>query len=200
MSVDFVTTYSQLISLSPDAEASTFYSTEDYLKLLTLGPSLPALNYPLPSGTHQEAQETTISIQFKSIKPPFRFTSTLTGVSPALSIYKIKCELVEEIDALKQAGAQPSNLKFMVKSKVLTDTTTANVLGDGAVVTVMVSQPVPSDKIEATAESTESKEPEIEAPKVVTERTWNEIETLLCSDLGPESAQAAVAKWKQVAL
>lgn len=198
MSLDFVTTYSQLINLSPDAPASKFYSTEDYAKLVTLGPSLPALNYPLPSGAQKAAQGSTISIQFKSIKPPFKFTTTLGQIRTSLSIYNIKSQLIQEVDALREAGAQPSNLKFMVKSKVLTDTTTASMIGDGSIITVMVSQPAQSQKVEAASElNAACTEPELEATEVVSDRTWREIETLLCADLRPETAQAVISKWKQ---
>ncbi|RKP31831.1 hypothetical protein METBISCDRAFT_26308 [Metschnikowia bicuspidata] len=195
MSIDFVKTYSQLISLSPDAPVEKFYSTADYHRLLTLGPSLPTLSYPLPSMEGKNAQESTTTIKLRSIKPPFKFSTELKGISTSLSIYKLKSQLVEDIDVLRNAGASPSNLKFIVKSKIVTDTTTVGLLCEDVFITVMVSQPLLDVKTDGVAP-----EPEIQAPKVITAETWREIEGLLVADLGQDGARAAISAWKQTPL
>lgn len=198
MSLDFARTYSQLISLSPDAPANSFYSTDEYSKLLTLGPSLPNYSFPLPTSRDSEASESTTHVQFKSIKPPFKFATELKNVSTSLSIYKLKCQLIEEEQVLSQAGASPTNLKFMVKSKILTDTTTVGLLGDVISITVMVSQPIVKKASLPVLATEEVAQPAADTPKDISNQTWTDIESLLTSDLGEEAARATISKWKSM--
>lgn len=197
MSLDFARTYSQLISLSPDAPANAFYSTDEYYKLLTLGPSLPNYSYPLPTSKNEEATESTTCVKLKSIKPPFKFTTDLKNVSTSLSIYKLKCQLIEAELVLSLAGAGPTNLKFMVKSKILTDTTTVGLLGDDISITVMVSQPV-VEKASVPDVAEQVMTPVAEVPKSISNQTWSDIESLLESELGAEAAKSTISKWKAI--
>lgn len=196
MSLDFVNTYSQLINLSADADSSTFYSTEDYRKLQTLGPSLPTLSYPFPSAEANLVGESTIDVKLKSIRPPFKFTTELKAIPGSLSIYKLKNQLIDEVVSLKEAGICASNLKFMIKSKILTDTTTIGLLGDEVSITVMITQPSPND----TSKLLSDPEPELEAPKSISKGAWDKIESVISADLGPEAAKIAVSKFKQVSI
>lgn len=200
MSLDFVRTYAQLISLSPDAPAESFYSTEEYHKLQTLGPTLPVISHPLPTHKVATESEATISVKLKSIKPPFKFSRELLGVSTTLSIYKLKCQLIDEESLLKQAGAGPEHLKFMVKSKILTDTTTMGLFGDELSITVVVTQPKSLPKETEQILPSDEMDPEADVPKIISPKTWDEIESLVASDLGSEAARATIAKWKSVTL
>lgn len=200
MSLDFARTYFQLINLSPDAPASSFYSTDEYSKLLTLGPSLPNYSYPLPTSKTAETSESTINVKLKSIKPPFKFSTELKNVSTSLSIYKLKCQLIEEEQVLSLAGAGPTNLKFMVKSKILTDTTTVGLLGDDISITVMVSQPVVEKASTPVVATEQVSKPVAETSRSISSQTWSGIESLLTSDLGAEGAKATISKWKSVSL
>lgn len=197
MSLDFVKTYAQLIRLSPEAPPDKFYSTDDYRKLQTLGPSLPALPYPLPVDQGTVTDESTTTLKLKSIRPPYKFSVELAMVSASLSIYKVKCQLIEEVEVLRVAAVKPSNLKFMARSKILTDTTTVGMLGDHVSITVMVSNPASQD-VTSVASEAAGLEPEL--PRVVSNQTWDQIEALLVPDLGREKAKSAVAKWKATTL
>lgn len=189
----FFNTYAQLVLLAPAAPADSFYSTEDYSKLQSLGPSLPKLPYPVPAAEAKGASDASVSVALKSIRPPYKF-STLLTVSLSDSVYKVKSELVESVEALKAAGASPANLKFMIKSKVLTDTTAISSLteGEDLAITVMVAAPT------ASATSPADPEPEIASAPTVAPATWAKIGDLLAADIGEEAANAALAKFRTV--
>lgn len=189
----FFSTYAQFIALAPDAPADTFYGTEDYSKLESLGPTLPKLPYPLPQlSAESTASEKSVTINVKSIKPPFKFATQLTGVPVGQSVYKVKTQLVEEVDVLRNAGATAGDLKIMIKAKVVSDSTVlSSLVSDDSdlTFTVMVSAPAkPKD------------EPPVEAPvaRTVSNSTWQKIHELLAADLGAEDARAALERFKSV--
>lgn len=189
MSLSFFNTYAQRISLASDAPQDAFYSTDEYSRLDTLGPSFPRLPYALPRATPASVEHDSVDIVLKSIKPPFKFTTTLQAVPESTSVYRIKTQLVASVAVLADAGAQPADLKFMVKSKVLSDATQlAAVPRDGPLaITVMVTPPVAPAKRAVLPE----------AP-LVAPATWEKIYTLLAGDLGAEAAKDALAKFKAV--
>lgn len=190
----FFSTYAQLIQLESPAPADAFFTTEDYHKIDSLGPTLPKLPYDLPAAnTDTSSNDDVVTVNVKSIKPPFKFATLLNGVPLSSSIYKIKTRLVDEVDALKSAGAAAGDLKVMVKAKVVADSTLllALVVGDADIsFTVLVSAP-----------KAKSVEPAVEAPAEkasVSAATWLKILDLLAADLGDDAAQAALAKFKTV--
>ncbi|KAF3989290.1 hypothetical protein FT663_02837 [Candidozyma haemuli var. vulneris] len=195
----FFTTYSQLIRLSTDAAPETFYSTDDYHKLTSLGPSLPQVPAGFPKLAKTTAGETT-KLNFKSIKPPFKFAASL-DVPLESTVFNIKNELVETVATLKEAGATASNLKLMLKAKVLTDSTQIGSVAkanEELAITVMVSPPTASPEKAspaATPSATEDPDEAVLEP-VVTEATWAKIGSFLALDIGSERAQKAVAQFK----
>lgn len=204
MSVEFCKTYSQLISLSSDASSGSFYSTEDYNKLGSLGPTLPKLEYGFPKTKNTGSADAAIDIQLKSIRPPYKFSTKLEAVLVSQTVYKVKDLLISSVDTLKLAGVSPSNLKFMIKSKVLTDTTSiASLVQEGTElsITVMVSAPVnptPSEtKIPEIANSAES-DPSESVPLSLSAETWAKIGTLLVADVGAENGAIFLEKFKAV--
>lgn len=188
----FFNAYAQLIALAPDAPSDTFYGTEDYNKLESLGPTLPKLPYLLPLTAVESKNEDLVTVNVKSIKPPFKFATLLAGVSLGQSIYKIKTTLVEVEDILKNAGVSPGDLKFMIKAKVVSDSTLLSSLvsGDSDIsLTVLVSTPT----------NAKSVEPPVDSPKeasTVSAATWVKIYELLAADLGTEDAKSALEKFK----
>lgn len=197
----FFSTYAQLIRLLSDAAPETFHSTEDYHKLTSLGPSLPQLPRGFPKATKAAGESTKLN--FKSIKPPFKFTASL-DVPLELTVFNIKSELVESVDTLKNAGAVPTNLKLMLKAKVLTDSTQISSVAkanEELAITVMVSPPTtstesksPEQPVPASSASEDPDEAVLEP--VVTEATWTKIGLLLALDIGAERAQKAVELFK----
>lgn len=188
----FFSTYAQLLKLAPDAPADSFYGTDDYYKIETLGPTLPKFPYPFPAQSEGKSEsEDVVTINVKSIKPPFKFSTLLHGILLSQSIYKVKTKLVEEVDVLKNAGVSPGDLKVMIKAKVVSDATVLSSLisGDSDIsFTVMVSAPKPK-----------SVEPAVEAPKeaaTVSVASWLKIQDILAGDLGADAARAALEKFK----
>lgn len=192
----FFSTYAQLIQLETDAAPDSFYGTEDYHKIDSLGPTLPKLSWALPLPEAQDsATEDIVTVSVKSIKPQYKF-STLLGVPLNSTIYKVKTRLVEEIEVLKNGNVAPSDLKVMVKAKVVADSTVLSSLTSGDIsFTVLVSAP----KKEATpAPAATSDDPVSDLPlKTISEATWQKIHELLLVDLGSD-AQAVLEKFKSV--
>ncbi|QBM91119.1 Cell-cycle control medial ring component [Metschnikowia aff. pulcherrima] len=203
MSVEFCRTYSQLINLSPDAAADSFYSTEDYNKLGSLGPTLPRLEYAFPKGTNSSSADASVSIQLKSIRPPYKFSTSLDNVQVSQSVYKVKELLISAVDTLSLAGVTPSNLKFMIKSKVLTDTTSISSLvqeGTAISITVMVSAPAAPAKPSKTTDLTSdiSADPSESVPLSLSAETWAKIQDVLVADVGAENGAIYLEKFKSV--
>ncbi|OBA21837.1 hypothetical protein METBIDRAFT_10763 [Metschnikowia bicuspidata var. bicuspidata NRRL YB-4993] len=195
MSVEFCKTYSQLIGLSPDAPASAFHSTENYNQLGSLGPSLPKVEHAFPKTRTPALQDAAVDIHLRSIRPPYKFSTTLQSVHSSQSVYKVKSLLVSAVDALQQAGVTPSNLKFMIKSKVLTDSTSISSLvpdGTELSITVMVSAPS-ADKSPEPAAGSDADPPAISAG------TWGKIHDLLVAEVGAENGQRILGKFRSVA-
>lgn len=193
----FFSTYAQLIALAPDAPADTFYGTDEYNKIDTLGPSLPRLPHLFPQQKGDNSDnEDVVTIKVKSIKPPFTFSTVLHGIPLSYSIYKIKTKLVEEMDVLKNAGASPGDLKLMIKAKVVSDATVLSSLNSvGAEInfTVMVSAPKPKkvDAVDAVDLA------EVPKEATISVASWVKIGDILEGDLGAEAAKVALEKFKK---
>lgn len=187
----FFRTYSQLIALSENAPADSFYGTEDYARLETLGPSLPKLRFPLPPSQETSSLENeVILVNVKSIKPPFKFSVLLSGVLLSQSVFKVKSQLVQEVPVLKDAGASPANIKLMVKAKVLTDSTPLSAVAAGSEEISIIAMVSPPEKPAEVSSSASESKPSI------SENTWNLIHELLCKDLGEELAQSTIKRFK----
>lgn len=191
----FFSTYAQLISLSSDVSQESFYGTEDYAKLESLGPSLPKLAFPLPQakdGTEEKME--TVPVAIKSIKPPIKLAVSLNGVTPSQSIYKIKTQLVEDVPDLKNAGVSPANIKLMIKGKVLTDSTLISAVSanhEELSMIAMVSAPSKS------GEKQEEQPVAAETPsREVRSATWSKIYDLLVGDLGEDLAESTLKRFK----
>lgn len=190
----FFSTYAQLINLAPDVPSDAFYGTDDYNKIDTLGPSLPKLPYVFPQASDAISEnEDVVTVNVKSIKPPFKFSTLLNGIPLGYSIYKVKTKLVEDVDVLKNAGSTPGDLKVMIKAKVVSDATVLSSLisGDAEIsFTVMVSAPKPKavDPAEEVPVANEN--------ATVSVASWQKIYDILVADLGDVEAKAALEKFR----
>lgn len=165
MSKDFFTAYAQLIALLPNRDAP-------HSPVASLGPLLPKLAAPMPG----EKPKKTKDVAFRSIKPPYKFTHSVS-VNESTTVFALKQRLVEDVAALATDNIPASNIKFMLKAKVLADTTP--VLAIEGAVTVMVTKP----------------EVKVEEPRGITEATWSKIEELLARDVG-DAAAGIVEKFR----
>ncbi|EMG46309.1 hypothetical protein SBY92_002512 [Candida maltosa Xu316] len=190
----FIDTYQQLMQLSKNESLDKFNSTQDYNNLESLGPSLPKFTYKFPVGTSQSTSESTINLKFKSIKPPFKFQTELVNVSTGSTIYKVKVKLIESLDVLNTAGVDVKDLKFMVKSKVVQDSTVLSTLipenEEELSFNCMVSAPTKKQ------EPTET-DPESEV-FTISNNSWDKIYDIILQDIqDPTKAKELLAKFKQ---
>lgn len=181
---NFVDTYIQLLELADKANSDTFYSTSEYGKLASLGPTLPKFKYALPGKVGVD--EALLEVTFKSIKPPHKFTEVLQ-VSKLATVYAVKGQLINQLGLPIEAG----NIKLLLKSKVLQDTASLEGVAEGSMVSVMISAAVKAvEHVEVE---------EIEDPKlIISESTWDKIKILLEGDLGP-GAEEVLVKFKLAA-
>ncbi|KAI5956551.1 hypothetical protein KGF54_001026 [Candida jiufengensis] len=200
----FVKTYVELMELSKNAPFDQFYSTHDYNKLSSLGPSLPKFKYNFPTTSTDQSftDETPKIAKFKSIKPPFKFSTELK-VSPNESIYKIKSNLIESIETLKSSNIKPRDLKLMVKSKVAQDSATLSTLiGDNQEISFnCVISNIPSTTTTKEPEPvipTSNDDPEVEQPFALSSTAWSKIYEIILKDINdPAKAKALVHKFQQ---
>lgn len=192
----FVSTFLQLINLSADAPSNTFLSTDDYNKLESLGPSLPKIKASLPKGGEDDqASNKAVTLNFKSIKPPYKFSTQLSDVPLTHSIYKVKTDLIDSVSNLKDTNVSTTDLKLMIKGKVIQDSTILSSVPsvtDGLTFMVMVSTPISNSQPEA---STPVKEPSkdlddsVSVPNPdegkleISPSTWNKLHQVLLNDL-----------------
>ena len=134
----FIDTYLELMKLSKNEPLDKFNSTQDYNKLESLGPSLPKFTYKFPTPEGKSEQVSTVTLKFKSIKPPYKFLTELSEIPSNYTIYKVKVKLIQTVDTLK--GLTPADLKLLVKSKVVQDSAVVSTLDDTSF-NCMVSAP-----------------------------------------------------------
>lgn len=134
----FIDTYLELMKLSKNEPLDKFNSTQDYNKLESLGPSLPKFTYKFPTPEGKSEQVSTVTLKFKSIKPPYKFLTELSEIPSNYTIYKVKVKLIQTVDTLK--GLTPADLKLLVKSKVVQDSAVVSKLDDTSF-NCMVSAP-----------------------------------------------------------
>ena len=104
----------------------------------SLGPSLPKFTYKFPTPEGKSEQVSTVTLKFKSIKPPYKFLTELSEIPSNYTIYKVKVKLIQTVDTLK--GLTPADLKLLVKSKVVQDSAVVSTLDDTSF-NCMVSAP-----------------------------------------------------------
>ncbi|GMM34124.1 hypothetical protein DASC09_014490 [Saccharomycopsis crataegensis] len=148
----------------------------------------------------------TFTLKFKSIKPPYKFSTEFTSDSTN-TIYQIKEQLIAKIKTQdeKLSGLVTSQLKFMVKSKVPNDSVQLKDI-DGvknAEISFMVmvgKAPVkpeePSTVVPITS-STSTPLNQQSAGLELTEKSWSNIYKVLAEELGEQNAQLAVEKLKK---
>lgn len=134
----FIDTYLELMKLSKNEPLDKFNSTQDYNKLESLGPSLTKFTYKFPTPEGKSEQVSTVTLKFKSIKPPYKFLTELSEIPSNYTIYKVKVKLIQTVDTLK--GLTPADLKLLVKSKVVQDSAVVSTLDDTSF-NCMVSAP-----------------------------------------------------------
>ncbi|KAL7662611.1 Ubiquitin-like domain-containing protein [[Candida] zeylanoides] len=204
----FPRAYLELIALSDDAPADRFFSTADYGKVETLGPSLPPIKLPLPAASARAASR-RLTVACKSIKPPYKFSTTLADVPDTRAVFELKADLVAAVEALRDAA--PADLKLLLKGKVLQDTATLASVATGSELSLMcvVSRPAPAAAAAdpaaadpaaadpAAADPAAAAAPAAAPPSsAVRDATWAQIESLLAADVGDAPASAAVKKFK----
>ncbi|EGW31981.1 uncharacterized protein SPAPADRAFT_61094 [Spathaspora passalidarum NRRL Y-27907] len=219
----FVNTYLDFLSLSKDASPDQFNSTQDYDKIESLGPSLPPYKYKFPKVV-SATSERTLTLKFKSIKPPFKFTSELHDIPESFTIHRVKEALIKAQDVLNQAGAKPDNLKLMLKSKVVQDSSTLGDVSpeDEVSFNCMVSAPIATTKPEeptnvtsagtvassgATSSTTTTPSSTHSTTTTTTKEldgispeAWQQIYSVLLQDLNDQQkAQDILSKFKQLA-
>lgn len=185
----FTSTFLQLINLSNNASPDTFYSTDSYNKLASLGPTLPEIKAPFPQ-FDEAATGGAVKITFKSIKPPYKFSTEVEKVPLSNSIYKIKSDLIESLPELKLAAVEPTDLKFMIKGKVIQDSSILSAvpnLTENVSFMVMVSAPKPKEQTPAPAELDDIVSVPDATKAVVSQLTWKKIHDLLKQDLGDQA-------------
>ncbi|CAK7896945.1 ubiquitin-like protein Mdy2p [[Candida] anglica] len=198
----FASAFLELISLSEDAGANEFYSTTEYGKLASLGPTLPKLKAVLPKkGAETSVAETrSFKLSFKSIKPPFKFSTQLVNVPETHTVYKVKSDLVEALPLLKDAGVTASDIKMLVKGKVIPDTSALSIVAVAASDEIsfmcMVSPPKPQEvnTVEATPSTLDDPEtvsPAAFSPGTIPQGTWTKLKAVLVEDLGSANAEIA---------
>lgn len=189
----FVSNYLQLVSLSNDADSSAFNRTGDYTTLESLGPSLPTLKAKLPSNTKQVQQ---VKLTFKSIKPPYKFQTELTQVANTESIFSAKSLLIDSLDDLKNSSIKPSDLKFLLKGKVIQDNVILSSLDNYNFMCMVAppassqspsSSPAPASTETKSIGNTQNDDPDINIDEVadlkVEPETFDKIYTILKQDL-----------------
>lgn len=196
----FFNTYTELIKLSGPADPALLYGTEDYHKLTSLGPTLPKPPAGFPKAVPTGNDTQLVQVSFKSIKPPFKFSHSGEYAS-GKTVFHIKSDLIEAVPVLKDASVTPSNLKFLLKAKVLSDTTPLSTISDLALplsVTVMVSSPTPATPAAATPEpQAAALDDEPEPEPQVSASTLAKIHELLERDVGPAKATVLVNRLKE---
>lgn len=197
----FAKTYLQLIGLSDTLPNDQFYSTSDYSKLDSLGPSLPTMKLAFPQKTVSKDVETIAQLNFKSIRPPFKFSCELTNIPAQETIYKLKSTLIDHVDSLKTGNVKPDNLKLMVKSKVAQDSATIkSLIGDNHELSFNVMVSAPKETKEQTPSTpVVDEDPEVVQPITITQTTWDKIEQVLITDLPEVQAKEVLAKFKAIA-
>lgn len=203
---EFASKFLQLISLSADAKSDQFYSTADYHKLSSLGPSLPKIKVTLPRGksTQSNTTEDVAEISLKSIKPPFKFSTQLSKVPVSHTIYKVKSDLIESLPLLKDANVKPTHLKLLVKGKVIQDTSSlVSLVNEDKAISFMCMVNQTTSEPDNTADPTDDKIDEVipihseSKSLVVSEDAWAKIYKVLVEDLGSEDfASKALTKLK----
>lgn len=181
----FASVYLKLVGLSNQAGGDQFNSTSEYGNVKSLGPSLPMPKTPLPHGASSK-EEVVIELTIKSIKPPFKFNKTLSGIALSSSVYSVKAQLIAAEESLKAANIEPLNLKLMFKSKVLQDSSALEAIpniASGVSFNCMVSGPAPKPVAEVEAD------PEVSEPIVIGKSTWDKIHKVLKEDLGEHAGE-----------
>lgn len=203
---EFASKFLQLLGLSADAKSDQFYSTADYHKLSSLGPTLPKIQVPLPKGesSQDNTTENVAEVSLKSIKPPFKFSTQLTNVPVSHTVYKVKSDLIESLPLLKDAHIKPTHLKLLVKGKVIPDTSSlTSLVNEDKTISFMCMVSQPTTEADITADPTDDKIDEVTPASVksdtlvVSEDTWSKIYRVLVEDLGSEAlANQALTKLK----
>lgn len=200
---EFASKFLQLITLSADAKSDQFYSTADYHKLSSLGPSLSKIEVTLPRGksTQSNTTEDVAEISLKSIKPPFKFSTQLSKVPVSHTIYKVKSDLIESLPLLKDANVRPTHLKLLVKGKVIQDTSSlVSLVNEDKAISFMCMVNQTTSEPDNTADPTDDKIDEVipihseSKSLVVSEDAWAKIYKVLVEDLGSENLASKALK------
>lgn len=194
---DFVSKYVQLLGLATPLTPDNFNSVSDYSKVQSLGPSLPKVNTPLPNKEQSEKKDSFININFKSIKPPFKFTTSLNEYSSSHSIYKTKLDLIASLPLLKDAHVAPKHIKLLLKGKVLHDLSLLSSLNldQDLSFTCMVATPEIEQSASLETVDTQEKTDE-KSPITILSETWTKIQEALLLELNTEDATTVLSKFK----
>lgn len=189
----FAETYLQLIGLSSKADESNFHTPSTYDKLSSLGPSLPTIKAELPrqKGSQEDDVQRKIDLSIKSIKPPHKFSVNLSQVDGSQTVYHLKTTLIDRISDLSTKYVNASDLKLLLKGKVIQDTATLSSLTDELSMSLMcmVSQRSAPNASEANLISESDPSDQIPvAVKDLSAETWSRIHKVLVEDLRSEAA------------
>ncbi|CCG24146.1 hypothetical protein CORT_0E05610 [Candida orthopsilosis Co 90-125] len=196
----FVQTYVQLMGLSENSPPSQFYSTHDYDKLQSLGPSLPKFTYKFPTSVGNKAEgKSTVKLKFKSIKPPYKISYEFDA-STTSTIYKIKSRLINDVDNLTSAGITPKDVKLMLKSKVVQDTSTLTTLvGENTELSFncIITPPTSKQVNTMPSKAEEEPEPEPAIPTTLSTAALEQIQKIIKQDIvDPAKAEEIFQKFK----
>lgn len=185
----FISSYLQLVSLSDHQDASFFNEVNNYGLLPSLGPSLPSIRGVLPSAS-SNANVATVKLNFKSIKPPFKFQTDLEEVLEIETIFNVKIKLIDALK-LNEQNVKPKDIKLLIKGKVIQDTeVVSNLASDSFMCMITQSANTANDDPEPSITAVASTDMDVDLR--IAESTWSKIYELLKQDLKSEEKASAM--------
>ncbi|KAH3674727.1 hypothetical protein WICMUC_003077 [Wickerhamomyces mucosus] len=127
--VEFVSNFLALLS-TPIIQSDYKKDLKDVIKLNPLLPKLPNNKNPINKSLSIDNKESInfINVNFKSIKSPkFNINAKINSND---TIYKIKSQLLKNNELIKFDIEQINQLKFLIKGKVIQDSTIINSIID----------------------------------------------------------------------
>ncbi|ODQ77093.1 hypothetical protein BABINDRAFT_163826 [Babjeviella inositovora NRRL Y-12698] len=194
----FISPFLQLLSLSGQPSIYTDTFQQDLSKIQSLGPSLPKLSTDAkkPKLSKSTEDDKVVNLTIKSIKPP-KFNQIISA-STSTTIYTIKEQLIAEAEEL--AGTQVEQLKFLIKGKVIADSTVLDALAtDTNKLSFMCMIGKPTTGLVPAAETVAHEEPELIVEETVTSLTedqWMAIHATVLKSYSVNQADAVVLRLK----
>lgn len=167
-----------------------------------------------PSSSSSSSDGAQISISVKSLKQPFKFSTTLS-VSPTDTIYQVKNLLISKEPTLNSSGEEspsaipPSSIKLLKKGKVVSDSKTVGDLitaeGEQLAFVAMIS--ATKEQISSlnssrsdTPASTENPAPESSSTQEsddLPSSVWDAIQSVVASRVGSKKSLEVIERLRK---